>query len=165
MVDSYRFLDPITKRVVRSWAGLPLTAPIPWTPLRKPLPECTVALVSSAALSLRGDRPFDPEIERRDPWSADPSYRVLPAATHTGEVHVGHLHINPKFALADLNTVLPLTRLSELAHSGAIGRSAPSHYSFMGYTLRPEPLLRDSVPRIIEQLRREQVDAVLLVPV
>lgn len=165
MVDSYRFLDPITKRIIRHWTTLPPSEPIPWTPLSKPLAQSTIALVSSAALSLHTDPPFDPEIEHRDPWFADPSYRILPATTRTGEVHVGHIHINPQFALADLNSVLPLTRLAELEHLGAIGRSAPSHYSFMGYTLRPEPLLRQSVPAIIDQLRREHVDAVLLVPV
>jgi hypothetical protein len=35
----------------------------------------------------------------------------------------------------------------------------------MGYTLRPERLLRESVPRIVRQLRDERVDVVLLVPV
>jgi hypothetical protein len=35
----------------------------------------------------------------------------------------------------------------------------------MGYTMRPEPLLRDSVPAIVRRLREEQVDAVVLVPV
>jgi hypothetical protein len=35
----------------------------------------------------------------------------------------------------------------------------------MGYTVRPEALLRNTVPRIIGQLRQEQVDAVVLVPV
>ena len=39
----------------------------PFVPLRKPLSEAKVALVTTAGLHLRGDRPFD---------SGDQSYRV-----------------------------------------------------------------------------------------
>jgi len=121
--------------------------------------------VSSAAVAVKTDQPFDKEIERRDPWSSDPSYRVLPRKTATGGVRVYHLHINTSFAQQDLNCVMPLDRLSELEAVGEIGRCAPSHYSYMGYTVRPEALLRDAVTGIISRLRQEQVDAVVLVPV
>jgi hypothetical protein len=60
---------------------------------------------------------------------------------------------------------MPLERLRQLEAQGEIARSAPSHYSYMGYTLRPEALLRRSVPGIISQLRQEHVDALVLVPV
>lgn len=60
---------------------------------------------------------------------------------------------------------MPLERLSRLETQGEIAHSAPSHYSYMGYTLRPDVLLRHTVPGIIGQLRQEQVDAVVLVPV
>jgi hypothetical protein len=35
----------------------------------------------------------------------------------------------------------------------------------MGYTLRPEQLLRETLPGITRQLREEHVDVVVLVPV
>ncbi len=164
-VDSYRFLDAISKRAMKRWAGLPGETQIPWTPLARPLSKCTVSLVSSAAIALKTDHPFDPEIERRDPWFADPSYRVLPRTARTGDVQVCHLHINRGFAEQDLNSVLPVERLDELAELGEIGAAAPSNYSYMGYTLRPERLLRESVPGMVRQLREEQVDVVVLVPV
>src|SRR5512133_3613194 len=94
-VDSYRFLDAISKRAMKRWASLPGETTIPWTPLARPLSKCAVSLVSSAAIALKTDRPFDSEIERRDPWFADPSYRVLPATARTADVQVCHLHINP----------------------------------------------------------------------
>jgi D-proline reductase (dithiol) PrdB len=164
-VDSYRFVDGIAKRVLERWAALPGETHVPWTPVASPLSECTVALVSSAGIALQSDQPFDPEIERRDPWFADPSYRVLPRTARTGDVQVGHLHINPAFAQQDLNSVLPVERLDELAELGEIGAAAPSHYSYIGYTLRPERLLRESVPRMVQQLREEHVDVVVLVQV
>lgn len=163
--DSYRFLDAISKRAMKRWASLPGETQIPWTPLATPLSKCTVSLVSSAALALNTDHPFDPEIERRDPWFADPSYRVLPRTVRTGDVRVCHLHINPAYAQQDLNSVLPVERLDELAELGDIGASAPSHYSYMGYTLRPERLLRESVTGIVCKLREEHVDVIVLVPV
>jgi D-proline reductase (dithiol) PrdB len=75
------------------------------------------------------------------------------------------MHINPAYALQDLNSMLPLGRLLELERLGEIGHVAPRHYSIMGYLLNPEQMLRESVPAIIESLRQDQVDAVLLVPV
>jgi D-proline reductase (dithiol) PrdB len=164
-VDSYRFLDAISKRAMKRWAGLPWETQIPWTPLARPLSKCTVSLVSSAAIALRTHHPFDPEFERRDPWFADPSYRVLPRTVRTGDVQVCHLHINPAFAQQDLNSVLPAERLDKLAELGEIGAAALSHYSYMGYTLRPERLLRESLPGMVRQLREEHVDVVMLVPV
>src|SRR5262252_2054432 len=47
MVDSYRFLDSVAKRVMQHWSGLRAAKPSPWTPLAKPLPPCTIALVSA----------------------------------------------------------------------------------------------------------------------
>jgi len=164
-IDSYRFVDGIARKVLKRWATLPGETQIPWTPLARRLSECTVALVSSAAIALKSDPPFDPEIERHDPRFADPSYRVLPRTVRTGDIHVCHLHINPAFAEQDLNSVLPTERLGELAEMGEIGAAAPSNYSYMGYTLRPERLLRESVPAMVQQLREEHVDIVMLIPV
>jgi len=164
-VDSYRFLDGVPRRVMKHWATLGAPREIPWTPLKKPRPECIVSLVSSAGLALASDEGFDQEIERRDPWFSDPSYRVLPRTASTGSVRAYHLHTNPSFTEQDVNCAMPIERLNELEALGEVGRSAPSHYSYMGYTLRPETLLRRSVPEIIRRLRQEQVDAVVLVPV
>jgi len=164
-INSYRFLDGITGRMMKHWATLGPPRQIPWSPLVKPMSQCTVSIVSSAAVALKTDQPFDQDIERRDPWSSDPSYRVLARGTATGDIRVYHLHINTSFAQQDLNCVMPLERLTQLEAQGEIGHSAPSHYSYMGYTVRPDALLRDTVPDIIRRLRQEQVEAVVLVPV
>jgi hypothetical protein len=55
--------------------------------------------------------------------------------------------------------------LAELVASREVGDSAPSHYSYVGYTLRPEQLLHETVPIIVHRMRQEHVDAVVLVPV
>ncbi len=165
VVDSYRFLDGITRRVMKHWASLGAPRETPWTPLAKPLLQCTVSLLSSAAVALKTDQPFDQGIERGDPWFSDPSYRVLPRSATTQDVRTYHLHINPSFAEQDVNCVMPIERLNQLEALGEVGRSTLSHYSYIGYTTRPEPLLQHSVPGIIRRLHEEQVDAVVLVPV
>ncbi len=164
-VDSFRFLDAFSKKMAKSWIASEEPRSIPWTPLAKPLEECAIALISSAGIALKTDHPFDQEGERRNPWWGDPSYRVIPRDATERDVNIYHLHINPYHAMQDLNCILPLQRLLELEANGEIGRSAPSHYSFMGYILQPKVLLEESVPGIIQHLRDEQVDVAILVPV
>jgi D-proline reductase (dithiol) PrdB len=89
---------------------------------------------------------------------------MIPKTATREEVEIYHLHIDPSFARQDLNCLLPLDRLDELEEAGEIGRSASRHYSFMGYILDPADLLQDSTPAIIQHLREDQVDVVLLVP-
>jgi D-proline reductase (dithiol) PrdB len=164
-VDSYRFLTGISKRLVKSWAKREPAREIPWTPLPKPLNECTVALISSAGIALRSDRPFDQEGERQNPWWGDPSHRVLPRTATEKDVRAYHLHINPAFAQQDLNALFPLGLLLGMEENGEIGRSADSHYSFMGYNLQPGSLLDETTPAIVAQMRREGIDLAVLIPV
>ena len=42
-VDSYRFLDAITRKLVESWIALEEPRTIPWTPLAKPLTDARIA--------------------------------------------------------------------------------------------------------------------------
>jgi D-proline reductase (dithiol) PrdB len=163
--DSFEFLDGPTKRIMKAWIEREPRRPVPWQPLRRPLGEARVALVSSAAVALRDDQPFDQQRERDDPWWGDPSFRILPRGTCTDDTAIYHLHIDRSFGEDDLDCVLPLTRLEELAEAVEIGEVAPSHYSFMGYLLRTGAFLDQTVPAIIETLRAESVDAVVLVPV
>ncbi len=97
-VDSYRFITGITKRMVKTWVGMEKPRPIPWTPLNKKLSECTVAVISTAGIALKGDRPFDQEGERRNPWWGDPSYRVIPCSATEKDVSIYHMHIDPSYA-------------------------------------------------------------------
>ena len=163
-VDSCRFLDFITRKLVQSWIAMEKPREIPWTPLAKPLSESIVALISTGGIALKTDAPFDLEGERRNPWWGDSSYRVIPKTATAKDVGIYHLHIDTHFAAEDLNCLLPLERLAELEASRQIGRVAKLHYSFMGYILKPQELLERSVPAIIRGLRDDAVDVVVLVP-
>jgi len=163
-IDSYRFLDFISRQVIKAWVGREQPRPIPWAPLRRPLAQSTVALVSSAGIALNGDTPFDQERERRNPWWGDPTYRVVPHGTTAAEVRLYHMHIDTRFGEEDLDVVLPTHRLEELVREGSVGRSAPSHYSIMGYVLRPKVLEEETAPAIAARMKEEGVDAAVLVP-
>lgn len=163
-IDSYRFLDFATRQVMKAWAARQKAGEIPFTPLTKPLGECKVALVSTAGVACNDDKPFDQEHERRDPWWGDPSFRVIPLGTTERDVRIYHMHIDPRFGEADLDVVLPMRRLTELACEGFVGKPAPSHYSIMGYILEPTVLVEETAPAIAERMHLEGVDAAALVP-
>jgi len=164
-VDSYRFIDRITRQVLKAWVAREPRRDIPWTPLARPLGQARVAALSSAGVALTTDRPFDQEGERNNPWWGDPTHRLLPRTTTAADVGIYHLHINPRPAAEDLDCVLPLRRLLELEEAGVIGSSAPTHYSIMGFLLRTETLITDTMPQIIARMQAEEVDVALLVPV
>ena len=164
-VDSYRFLDHLTRKLVQSWINLEEPREIPWTPLSRPLKESTVALISSAGLALKTDHPFDQEGEKANPWWGDPSFRSLPRNATGEDVNLYHLHVHPRIAAQDLNTFMPLQRLLEFETRGEIRRSAAHHYSYMGYILRPQQLLEESVPAMVRSLKQDGVNIVILIPV
>jgi len=163
-MDSYRFLDFISRRIIRAWVEREQPRPIPWAPLRKPLARSTIALVSSAGVALKSDAPFDQERERKDPWWGDPSFRVVPHGTTAAEVRLFHMHIDTRFGEEDLDVVLPTQRLAELVRDGVVGGAARSHYSIMGYILRPRELEEVTAPAIAARMKEEGVDAAVLVP-
>ncbi|MDH4351356.1 MAG: glycine/betaine/sarcosine/D-proline family reductase selenoprotein B [Gemmatimonadota bacterium] len=164
-IDSYRFVDFATRQIMKAWTAREEPGVIPFTPLPKPLRECTVALLSTAAIARKNDRPFDQDGERRNPWWGDPSVREIPLGTAEKDIKLYHLHIDPRFGEADLDVVLPMRRLAELAEEGFVGRPAPTHYSTMGYILEPEELVEKTAPAIAARMHDEGVDAAALVPV
>lgn len=164
-IDSYRFMNRMTAKIIRAWVERERHGPIPRTPLRRRLSRCTVALVSSAGIARHDDRPFDQEGERRDPWWGDPSFRVIPRGSTERDVGLYHLHVDTSLGTQDLDCVLPLRSLEALRAAGVIGAVAPSHYSIMGFLLQPDELVATTAPAIARSMVAEEVDAAVLVPV
>lgn len=120
-----------------------------------PLSRRRVAVVSSAGLSARGDKLFA---------GGDAGYRKLPHATPGRDVLMSHVSVNFDRTgfQQDINTVLPLDRLNELAAEGVIG-SVADHYSFMGAT--DPTLMQPEARRLAGLLKADGVDALVLLPV
>jgi D-proline reductase (dithiol) PrdB len=165
-IDSYRFLDFATRQIIRAWVGRETRdgRPIPWTSLTKPLARCTVALVTTAGVSRLDDVPFDEEGERANPWWGDPTHRTIPQGATERDVALHHLHIDRRFGEQDLDVVLPMRRLAELAAAGTVGRPADRHYSIMGYQLRTEVLEHETAQAIARDMKAQEIDAAALVP-
>jgi D-proline reductase (dithiol) PrdB len=127
----------------------------PWV-AGPPLSGRRVAVVSTAGLHARSDKPFG--------LGAN-GYRIIPGDLPAGEIVMSHVSANFDRTgfQQDLNVVFPLERLRELAAEGVIGSVAGFHYSFMGATApeQMEPVARG----LARVLARDRVDAVLLVPV
>lgn len=132
------------------------------TPLRKALDACTVALVTTAGLSLPDQAPFDVTIKR-----GDSSFRELPAdiSPQLLEMNQRSWAFDQRGILRDRNLALPLDRLKEMQQRGEIGGVAPRHYSFMGSIVGPSRLIKESAPEVARRLKTENVDVVLLTPV
>jgi len=166
-VDSWRFTGGFLKKVLSARIpDEPAHDPIPWAPVRRPLAEAKVALLTTAGLSMKGDAPFDMEFERRHPTRGDASWRRLTANARSEGIEANHLHIDTGYILRDLNVALPLDRLRELVVEGAVGAIAESHYSIMGYQGNDTTELEGvSAPAIAEAMKSEEVDLALLAPV
>jgi D-proline reductase (dithiol) PrdB len=166
-VDPWRFAGNFLQKVLSAQIpDQPSHDPIPWTALRKPVSQAKVALLSTAGLSMKGDAPFDMELERKRPTRGDPSWRALRANATSESIEANHLHIDTGYILRDLNVALPLDRLRECAEAGEIGSVADTHYSIMGYQGNDSSELETkSAPEIAKSMQNEEVDLALLAPV
>ena len=132
------------------------------TPLQKPLSECTVALITTAGLSLANQPPFDTSIKM-----GDSSFREFPGdiSPQLLEMHHRSWAFDQTGILRDRNLVMPLDRLREMHEHGDVGTVAPHHYSFMGSIIGPSKLMRESAPAVAQRLVADNIDVVLLTPV
>ena len=128
----------------------------PWA-VAPPSRERRVAIVTTAGLHKRGDRPFKP-------GAGD--YRIIPGDSTADDLVMSHVSSNFDRTgfQDDLNVVFPIDRLRELAAEGEIGSVGAFHYSFMGGWTHPA-WMREGAQEITGFLREDGVDAVLLVPV
>jgi D-proline reductase (dithiol) PrdB len=166
LVDSYRFLPRSFVALYERPERLPGHDEAVWAPFEPRLADASIALLTSAGLSLRDSQPgFDLERERSEPTWGDPSHRVIPHLTGAA-LAMSHLHINNADVLADSNVALPMDVLEELVREGRVGASAPEHVSVMGYQEAGlEAWRTQTAPRIVEVLRDQRTDGVVMAPV
>lgn len=117
------------------------------------LSERRVAVVSSAGIHRRDDQKFS---------LSSSDFRKVSADDDVIMSHISGNYDRTGF-LQDINTILPLDRLAELASDGVIGSVAQTHYSFMGATDPAD--MQPYAAQVAGMLKADQVDAVLLVPV
>lgn len=148
---------PLTARIFLKSYPWRRIDPVPWTPLRRPLREAKIALVSSAGLVPPDQQPFDNEVRGGD-WS----YREVPDTTNVAALVDAHRSwtYDHDGVRSDPNLAFPLDRLHELGL-----QTNHRHFSFMGSITAPGRLQKQSAPEAAEKLAADGVDAVLLVPI
>lgn len=134
---------------------------VPFTPLKKPLSESKVTLLSTSDVSVRrpeGEALPDVETTVGDVYS-------VPWNTPVEDLYSRQESFD-RYAtsLDDLNSYLPLTRLEECVESGRIG-AVTDHFHNVnrGYS---QKLMNDtSAPVALEKCRDERADIAVLTPV
>jgi D-proline reductase (dithiol) PrdB len=111
----YGRLPLLSTLAARRWSVGSST--IPWAPARVPLPEASIALVTSAGVHLGRDPPFDMSPD------GDAGFRVIPGDARSHDLTITHDYYDHRAADRDVNCVFPLDRLRELAAAGRVGAS------------------------------------------
>ena len=124
-----------------------------WTP---PVPanERRISVVSSAAVSKRGDKAFS--------WLARDCRSINKHERDLVMTHVAVEYDRTAWQ-QDLNTIIPFDRLEEMAADGEIGSVADEHFTFMGAA---DPVdMEKSARETAERMRQDNVNTVFLIPV
>ena len=134
---------------------------VPWTPVKKPLADCKLALLTTGGVHLKRHTPFD-MIDK----DGDPTFREIPSDIDVKELMITHDYYDHSDAEKDINIIFPTERLREMMNEGKIGSLSETFYSLMGHIdgLHIPTLITKSAPAIVKHLKAEQVDVALLVP-
>jgi D-proline reductase (dithiol) PrdB len=129
----------------------------PYTRPARPVAACRLAIVTTAGLHRRADRPFGP---------GEQTCRVIPAATPAADIIQSHTSLGYDRVpiMRDLNISFPIDRLDELVARGELGGLGPNHYSFMGAQREVVRIERETGPEVGRRLREEGVDLALITP-
>lgn len=128
---------------------------VPWTPLKKPVAQCKVALMASGGIVFRDQPRFQRE---------DASYRRIPKDARREDLDIWHFGYPTTDAKRDPNCVFPLERLRELESEGVIGELCDPAFSFMGGIYSARKVREELAPKVLEELKHAHVDAFYLVP-
>ncbi len=160
---TYSDLATVTRLFMKGYPfGRYALNPTPVAPLRKPLREARFALITTAALHLPEQTPFDKAIKM-----GDAGFREIPNDVELSSLSEGHRSnsFDHSGIAADRNLAFPLERFRELLAQGAIGALNHRHFSFMGSIVGPRVLLNETAPEVARLLQEDGVDAVFLTPV
>lgn len=133
---------------------VPVTPPMVWTPVTKPMNEWIVAIATAAGVHQVDQERFN--------LSGDFTYRAVDDKTPPENLMVSHGGYDNSDVNKDINCMFPYERLHELAAEGFIKGVAPYHYCFMGGGGNQQKFREETGPAIAQRLKDEGVDAVLM---
>lgn len=131
----------------------------PFKPARRALPMLNLALISSAGAYIDGTPAFD-----TSSTSGDVSFREIPIEVEEPDLRFAARGYDPSAVQQDMNSEVPVERLLEFEQNGIIGQLNPVFWSFCGYIPDAARIVDELVPKLVERVRRYEVQAALLVP-
>ena len=131
----------------------------PFAPARRALPMLNLALISSAGAYIDGTAPF--ETSSAD---GDLSFREIPSQIEASDLRFAARGYDPAAVESDTNSLLPLGRLFEFENNGIIGQLNPVFWSCCGFIPNAARLVDELVPRLVERVKRHEVQSALLIP-
>lgn len=134
---------------------------IPWSNLKKPISQSKIVLITTSGIREKDQKPFDMNNQ-----NGDGTFREISAKTTKADLSIEHNYYDHRDADKDCNVVFPLERLKQLKTTGEIGSINHRHFSFMGHLLNDQLdlLVNQSIPRLVEILRSDEVDIAILSP-
>lgn len=134
----------------------------PFARLAKPAKESRFALITTGGYSIEGVH--EPFTGLPDFGDAAPQLHTIPLDVDRSKLGINHHGYDHRFAKQDINVNLPLDRLRELEAAGEIGAIAHDTEVLMGLVPNVAPLIKETIPALVEKFRGGAVDAALLVP-
>jgi D-proline reductase (dithiol) PrdB len=131
----------------------------PFSPVRRALPMVNLALISSAGAYIDGTAPFDTSATQ-----GDFSFREIPSQIEPEDLRFAARGYDPAAVQSDSNCLLPLGRLFEFESNGIIGQLNQVFWSFCGFIPDAAGLVEETIPRLVERVKRYEVQAALLIP-
>jgi hypothetical protein len=131
--------------------GLPVL-----TPLRKPLSEARVMILTSSGVHLNSDPPFQ--------HPNDMSFRRISQTAPRELLQPSHPTPVRRPGQADINVVFPYQRLADLAREGFIGGVTEHHLSMLGSIKKLRELVTDMALKMAADAKAAGADVVLHTP-
>ena len=131
----------------------------PFAPARRALPMLNLALISSAGAYIDGTPQFDTNAP-----DGDVSFREIPSQIEAGDLRFAARGYDPSAVESDRNSLLPLDRLFEFENNQIIGQLNQVFWSCSGFIPNAALLMDELIPRLVERVKRHEVQAALLIP-
>src|SRR4029079_134468 len=96
--------------------------------------------------------------------SGDLTFREIPIEVDASDLRVAARGYDPAAVQQDINAQVPVERLLEFEQNGIIGQLNPVFWSFSGFIPDAARMVDEMVPKILERIKRYDVQAVLLIP-
>ncbi len=138
-----------------NWAHNP--EPSAFAPLGKPLAAARIGVIATGGVYAEGQTAFT--------FKDDLTYRSIPSDIETSQLRATHFAYDLTDARTDINVVFPIDALRSLVDAGDIGELAPHLFTCMGGIYSQRRVNEELAPELVERCNRDEIDAVLLVPV